>query len=472
MNWVKSLVITLGLILVAHVAHAREIEKFTDSQGSLHITNLSPKKPGSSANPPSLAAPVRPGSSSPNAPVNPPALELTPEARTPAPLAKAAPDGLVLADPRTGPRVRHAVGPGRVMQVTDRTGEQDEPGMAAEAPPPSLKRVSWSPPRPASPSPSGNIAIHRDRQGVIHITNVSLEEPSPAEPLIPAPAVQKQVRPAVAALPAVRQVSCTELGPEVADYLEAKLRDAASALTGQTIRRQRDGGGVWHIDNEPAPDVQLSGAPLAAPAGMITVASAHGPPVTPTPPAMAWGPGLVRPPTGLPDQGVVARRDQRGVLHISTGASAQFMGDRNSPGYYGGKVSPALQACIIEAAQLYRLPISLIMAIIRQESNFAHQAVSPKGAMGLMQLMPGTATSLGVRDPFDPRENILAGCRHFRYLLDSFRGNLPLALAGYNAGEHRVISAGCQVPAIKETQEFVTQVLGFYYLLEKQASGI
>ena len=90
------------------------------------------------------------------------------------------------------------------------------------------------------------------------------------------------------------------------------------------------------------------------------------------------------------------------------------MPDQNSPVNFLGRVSPALQSCIIEAAQLYRLPIPLILALIRQESNFAHQAVSPKGAMGLMQLMPGTAASLGVRDPFDPRENILAGCRYFR----------------------------------------------------------
>ena len=169
---------------------------------------------------------------------------------------------------------------------------------------------------------------------------------------------------------------------------------------------------------------------------------------------------------------VVAQRDHRGVVHIFTRASAEVMSDRDSPVNFLGRVSPALQSCIIEAAELYRLPIPLVLALIRQESNFAHQAVSPKGAMGLMQLMPGTAASLGVRDPFDPRENILAGCRYFRQLLDYFQGNVPLALAGYNAGYHRVISAGCQVPAIKETQEFVTQVMGLYCLLEKHASGL
>ena len=117
-------------------------------------------------------------------------------------------------------------------------------------------------------------------------------------------------------------------------------------------------------------------------------------------------------------------------------------------------------------------PVSLILAVIRNESNFAHQAVSPKGAMGLMQLMPGLAASLGVRDPFDRRENILAGCRYFRLLLDYLQGSVPRALSGYNAGYPRVISAGCQVPPIRETQEFVTRVMALYYLLGKQASSL
>jgi soluble lytic murein transglycosylase-like protein len=210
-----------------------------------------------------------------------------------------------------------------------------------------------------------------------------------------------------------------------------------------------------------------------ASAGKMTVpAAAHDPPGTLTPPAMVWGPGVLKPPSGALAPTLIAQRDRRGVMHIFNHASAELMSDRDSPVNFLGRVSPALQSCIIEAAELYRLPIPLILALIRKESNFAHQAVSPKGAMGLMQLMPGTAALLGVRDPFDPRENILAGCRYFRGLLDYFQGNVPLALAGYNAGYHRVISAGCQVPAIKETQEFVTQVMGLYCLLEKHASGL
>jgi soluble lytic murein transglycosylase-like protein len=121
-----------------------------------------------------------------------------------------------------------------------------------------------------------------------------------------------------------------------------------------------------------------------------------------------------------------------------------------------------------EASLLYGLPVSLIQALIKVESNFVPWAVSPKGAMGLMQLMPGTAAFLGVRDAFDPRENILGGCRYLRLLLDYFGGSLPLALAAYNAGHERVVSCGYQIPPIKETQNFVTQVLGRYFSAAKR----
>ena len=324
------------------------------------------------------------------------------------------------------------------------------------------------------PSSEGNIAIRRDRQGVIHITNVDSDEAPLMAPAAPAPAIQQQALPPPKIVPAVvREVSCPELGPEVAAYLDAKLQSHSPVWAGQTIRRYRDAQGVWNIVNAPAPDSQPLEAPIMASAGQIAApAAAHDSPVTPAPPAMVWGPGFVKPPSAASAPMVVALRDRRGVVHIFTHASAEASSDRNSPMDFLGRVSPALQSCIIEAAELYQLPIPLILALIRKESNFAHQAVSPKGAMGLMQLMPGTAASLGVRDPFDPRENILAGCRYFRELLNYFQGNVPLALAGYNAGYNRVISAGFQVPAIKETQEFVTQVMGLYCLLEKHASSL
>ena len=116
---------------------------------------------------------------------------------------------------------------------------------------------------------------------------------------------------------------------------------------------------------------------------------------------------------------------------------------------------------IAEAAHHYAVPERLIWAVIRVESGFDHRAVSRKGARGLMQLMPETAAILGVRDPFDPRENIRGGTRHLRALLERFRHDVRLAVAAYNAGEKPVRQFG-GVPPYPETQEYVARVLSFY----------
>jgi hypothetical protein len=110
------------------------------------------------------------------------------------------------------------------------------------------------------------------------------------------------------------------------------------------------------------------------------------------------------------------------------------------------------------AAQRHRLSEELITAVISVESNFDHAAVSQKGAKGLMQLMPATASIMGVRDPHDPDENIDAGASHLRAMLDTFKGDLPLALAAYNAGEQNVIRHG-GIPPFQETRQFVARVL-------------
>ena len=100
-------------------------------------------------------------------------------------------------------------------------------------------------------------------------------------------------------------------------------------------------------------------------------------------------------------------------------------------------------------------------AVIQAESAYDPYARSAKGAMGLMQLMPGTAWSLKVANPYDPKQNIAGGVRHLRYLLDRFGGNLELALAAYHAGETRV-SRESRVPRISETRQYVRKVIRFY----------
>ena len=115
---------------------------------------------------------------------------------------------------------------------------------------------------------------------------------------------------------------------------------------------------------------------------------------------------------------------------------------------------------IAKASQKYNVEPALIKAVIKAESNFNHRAVSPKGARGLMQLMPATASSLQVQDSFHPENNIEGGVRYLRYLIKYFNGNLPLALAAYNAGENAVIRYG-GIPPFRETQTYVQRVLSY-----------
>ena len=116
---------------------------------------------------------------------------------------------------------------------------------------------------------------------------------------------------------------------------------------------------------------------------------------------------------------------------------------------------------IREAAERHGVPEGLISAVIRIESGFNPQAISRKGARGLMQLMPGTASMLGVRDSFDPRQNIDGGVRHLRALIQRFGNDFHLALAAYNAGEGAVVSSG-GIPPYPETRDYVTRVLGLF----------
>ncbi len=110
-------------------------------------------------------------------------------------------------------------------------------------------------------------------------------------------------------------------------------------------------------------------------------------------------------------------------------------------------------------ARLNGLSPDLLHAVIRTESAYNHEAVSHAGAQGLMQLMPGTAARYGVKDSFNPVENLRGGAAYLRDLLDMFGQDLTLALAGYNAGENAVIRNGYQIPPYNETQNYVRQVL-------------
>jgi soluble lytic murein transglycosylase-like protein len=116
-------------------------------------------------------------------------------------------------------------------------------------------------------------------------------------------------------------------------------------------------------------------------------------------------------------------------------------------------------AMIDKVARETALSPKLLHAVIEVESGYEPRAVSRKGALGLMQLMPATAQRFGVRDAMDPAQNIRGGALYLRWLLDYFRGDLRLALAAYNAGELAVVKAGYRIPPLAETIDYVPKVL-------------
>jgi hypothetical protein len=116
---------------------------------------------------------------------------------------------------------------------------------------------------------------------------------------------------------------------------------------------------------------------------------------------------------------------------------------------------------IHKAASKYDLEPELIRAVIKTESNGNHRAISRKGAIGLMQLMPSTASDMNVSNPFNPEENIEGGTRYLKYLLERFKGNMTLALAAYNSGPGTVEKYG-NVPPIDETRQYVKRIFNLY----------
>jgi hypothetical protein len=121
-----------------------------------------------------------------------------------------------------------------------------------------------------------------------------------------------------------------------------------------------------------------------------------------------------------------------------------------------------IDSFIVDSSRRYGIDPLLIYSQMHQESSFKLRATSPKGASGLMQLMPGTARRMGVANIYDPKQNIEGGVKYMRFLLDMFNGDISLALAGYNAGEGAVMRYGNQIPPYNETQEYVRRISARY----------
>ena len=146
------------------------------------------------------------------------------------------------------------------------------------------------------------------------------------------------------------------------------------------------------------------------------------------------------------------------------GVPATSMSDVTGPPTYSKE---EIHRAITVYAKRYQLDPALLRAVIQVESNFRQDAISRRGAVGLMQLMPQTAAKLEVANIHDPLQNIQGGAKHLRYLLNLYHGDLRLALAAYNAGIHRV---KLDVPRIRETQVYIQKVLASYHTHTYQGS--
>jgi soluble lytic murein transglycosylase-like protein len=169
--------------------------------------------------------------------------------------------------------------------------------------------------------------------------------------------------------------------------------------------------------------------------------------------------------------GIYRYEDENGVIHFTNcPRDAKFklyireskddVGGRNSSFSYI-RDSNQYDSLISEFSKKYQVDFALIKAIIRAESGFNPNAVSRKGARGLMQLMPETASRVNVSNSFNPRENIEGGVRYFKYLLSLFNDDLRLSLAAYNAGE-TIVSEVRSIPPYRETVDYVKKVLSYY----------
>jgi len=159
--------------------------------------------------------------------------------------------------------------------------------------------------------------------------------------------------------------------------------------------------------------------------------------------------------------------DENGVMHFTNAPTSNqnefklFLKEKGKPApawHYTEKYDEL----ITDASDRFGVSFPLLKAIIKAESDFDARAVSKKGAMGLMQIMPQNFKLLGLKDPFDPTQNINAGARYFKHLFDRFNGKLALSLAAYNAGP-TAVDRYKTIPPYKETEEYVRRVLKYYY---------
>ncbi|CAB1079293.1 Putative tail protein (ACLAME 1) [Olavius algarvensis Delta 1 endosymbiont] len=165
------------------------------------------------------------------------------------------------------------------------------------------------------------------------------------------------------------------------------------------------------------------------------------------------------PTTKIADGDIPDKSAEKSSLKIRP--AAETIASASTPTQSGSNENDTIEESIHLASRKYNIPANLLRGVIRAESNFQATAVSRAGAQGLMQLMPATARELGVDNPFDIEQNIDGGARYLRKMLDSFGGDVKIALAAYNAGPGTVERYGGKIPPYQETERYIDRVLRF-----------
>jgi hypothetical protein len=415
--------IILVLINLAPTDAQGKVTRFTDSKGVIHITSAGQEQGekfgNSGANaPPAGSGNVTQYQAPKPAPIMPSPPAVNPQAEpSPGPTRKGPPPDLgALGHPGTTPQVSQSPR-GSGGNQPQATLPESVPYTAAGDPflNPSMtiRRVAAGAPplvnvARAAAAPKGGIISFKDRHGVLHISNQA-DSPEPGDkeyaPASPRPALSAGAVPK----PTIRPISWQPDAPGEPAGIDRVSQVDSHLAREPVIRRFRDRQGVMHITNatpagQPRQDATLAARNVEAmPPGMVRTVQFQSPvdysSLLKTAEKLGAGPVVGQ-------MSVSSRRDRLGVLRISNAPAQGTEQILASLAYMKKNLGPI----IAEATRTYRLPPALVLAVIQAESNFVPQAVSPKGAMGLMQLMPGTASLLGVQDPFNPRENILAGC--------------------------------------------------------------
>jgi soluble lytic murein transglycosylase-like protein len=174
--------------------------------------------------------------------------------------------------------------------------------------------------------------------------------------------------------------------------------------------------------------------------------------------------------------GIYGYVDERGVYHFTNIMPANrnyktIISDKNATVFTPDVENNNYDTLIMRHSTVHGVDPLLVKAVMKAESNFNPYARSPKGAQGLMQLMPDTARLMRVGNPFDPDDNIKGGTKYLKFLDEMFQGNMELMLAGYNAGPSRVVEHNMKVPPIEETRTFIKRVKEYYKKIKNPNEG-